>query len=214
APGGNCVNIFAGQPCLYSVDTTTNTGTTTPGNHTYTDQFNANYGTSFAAPIVSAIAGLMLAVNGNLSPEQIIARVREGAKKPFPQPAGIQQCHVPNPIDPDDLQIEECACTTTTCGAGMANAPGAVAAAQRPIAAIAVTSTVSAGQPVTLSASGSAAACNRTIAQRTWSVVSGLGAVTPPNGETTTVVAPPLGDVTVRLTVTDNFGLQDTADIT
>ena len=30
APGGNCVNIGAGEPCLYPILTTTNKGTTTP----------------------------------------------------------------------------------------------------------------------------------------------------------------------------------------
>jgi serine protease len=31
APGGNCVNTGAGQPCLYSIDTTTNDGPRRPG---------------------------------------------------------------------------------------------------------------------------------------------------------------------------------------
>ena len=56
APGGNCVNINGG-PCLFSLDTTSNNGTTAPGAHTYTDQINSNLGTSFSAPIVSGIAG-------------------------------------------------------------------------------------------------------------------------------------------------------------
>jgi serine protease len=30
APGGNCINIGAGQPCLYPILTTSNSGTTTP----------------------------------------------------------------------------------------------------------------------------------------------------------------------------------------
>jgi serine protease len=217
APGGNCVNVFAGQPCLYSLDTTYNTGTTVPGAHSYTNQISANYGTSFAAPIVSAIAGLMLAANGNLAPAQVIARVREGAKTPFPQPAastGIPQCHVPNPNNPLDLQVTECACTTETCGAGMANAPGAVAAAQRPIAAIAVPTAVSPGQPVTVSGVGSAAACGRSVAQHEWTVVSGMAAPSSPNTPTTTVVAPALGSFTLRLTVTDDAGRQDAADVT
>ena len=66
APGGNCVNINGG-PCLFSLDTTSNSGTTTPGSHTYTDQTNFNLGTSFSAPIVSGIAALMLSRNNNLS---------------------------------------------------------------------------------------------------------------------------------------------------
>ena len=52
APAGNCVNTGAGQPCLFSIVTTTNTGTTVPATNTYTDENNFNVGTSFSAPIV------------------------------------------------------------------------------------------------------------------------------------------------------------------
>jgi serine protease len=62
APGGNCVNTAPGAACLFSIDTATNLGTTTPGTNSYTDQFNINVGTSFSAPIVSGIAGLMLRI--------------------------------------------------------------------------------------------------------------------------------------------------------
>jgi subtilisin family serine protease len=81
APAGNCVNT-AGGPCVFSIETTSNTGTTVPGASTYTDQTNFNVGTSFSAPIVSGIAGLMLAVNGNLRAEQLIARLQLGAGVP------------------------------------------------------------------------------------------------------------------------------------
>ena len=49
APGGNCVNINGG-PCLFSLDTTSNNGTTAPARTCYTDQININLGTSFSAP--------------------------------------------------------------------------------------------------------------------------------------------------------------------
>ena len=134
APAGNCVNTGAGQPCLFSIETTSNTGTTSPAQNTYTDQFNINVGTSFSAPIVAGIAGLMLAVNGNLTAGQLIARLQLGATTPFPAPAGLPACHIP--ASATDLQTNECACTTDTCGAGMANAHGAVLQALRPIAAV------------------------------------------------------------------------------
>ncbi len=89
APAGNCVN--SSGPCLRSIDTATNTGLTVPGANTYTNQINYNLGTSFSAPIVSAIAGLMRAVNANLTPTQLIARI-ESSATPFPQPAGLPQC--------------------------------------------------------------------------------------------------------------------------
>ena len=47
APAGNCVNT--GTPCLFSIDTTTNLGTTVPGANSYTDETNFNVGTSFSA---------------------------------------------------------------------------------------------------------------------------------------------------------------------
>ena len=121
APGGNCVNVTGG-PCLFSIDTTSNAGTTTPGAFTYTNQTNVNVGTSFSAPIVSGIVGLMAGANGNLGSAQLLARLREGATTPFPvspDPA-IPMCHVP--ANQNDLQTGECNCTTSTCGAGMANA--------------------------------------------------------------------------------------------
>ena len=133
APAGNCVNIYeVGGPCLRSIDTTTNEGATTPGANSYTDQTNSNLGTSFSAPIVSGIAALMRAANANLTPPQIIARMKANAT-PYPQP-------VTTPPTPQcangSTSSVECACTTTTCGAGMVNAFSAVKAALNPIAAV------------------------------------------------------------------------------
>jgi len=216
APGGNCVNT-AGGPCLFSLDTTTNTGATTPGTDTYTDQTNFNVGTSFSAPIVAGIAGLMLAVNGNLNFSQLIARLEEGATKPFPVSTDptVPQCHVPT--GQNDLQTVECSCTTQVCGAGMANARGAVAAALRPIAAVAVPASVAAGANVTLNGSGSAAACNHTIASYAWTVVSPTTnppAVQNANTASAIVVAPVAPSTyTLRLTVTDDAGRSDSADV-
>lgn len=216
APGGNCVNV-GGGPCLFSIDTTSNDGLTTAGSSTYTDQTNANVGTSFSAPIVSGIGALMLSVNGNLKSAQLIARLREGASKPFPvsTDSTVPLCHVPT--GPSDVQAVECSCTTSTCGAGLANAAGAVTAALRPIAAIAIGSSITPGGNVTLQGSGSAAACGRSVASYAWSVVNSSGA--PPgivgaNASTAVVVAPATGTTTLRLTVTDNLGRQDSADIT
>ncbi len=217
APGGNCVNTAPGQPCLFSIDTTTNSGTTVPANDTYTDQLNFNVGTSFSAPMVAGIAGLMLAVNGNLSPAQLIARLQEGATKPFPvasDPA-IPVCHVPS--GQSDLQTAECSCTTRTCGAGMANASGSVQAALRPIAAVRLPAGVSAGSTLTLMAEGSAGACNHSISSYAWTVVSSSGnppAIQNANTADASVVAPTAPDTyTLRVTVTDDAGRTDSADV-
>jgi serine protease len=216
APGGNCVNTGAGEPCLYSIDTTTNLGLQSPGASGYTDQFDVNVGTSFSAPIVAGIAGLMASVNGRLRPDQLIARLQEGATRPFPASIDptVPVCHVPT--GPTDIQDSECVCTTATCGAGMANASGAVRAALRPIAAIAVPANVSPGQNVVLQAAGSGAACGRSLSRYAWAIVESSGA--PPgivgaSTDTATVVAPASGSFTVRLTVTDDAGREDTADV-
>ena len=216
APGGNCVNTGAGQPCLFSIDTTTNDGTTTANNFTYTDQFNINVGTSFSSPIVSGIAGLMASVNGNLNAAQLLARLKEGATTPFPVSADptVPMCHVP--ANAQDVQAAECSCTTSTCGAGMANTVGALNAALRPIAAVVRPASVVGGQPVALSGAGSAGACNRTITTYLWTKLSGTGSLTSTNTAATSLdAAPTSGSVTVlRLTVTDDVGKQDTADVT
>jgi serine protease len=211
SPAGNCVN--ASGACLFSIDTSVNNGTTTPTTNGYTDQMNPNLGTSFSSPIVAGIAGLMTSVNANLQPAQVIARLKEGAKTfPVSSDTTVPNCHVP--ASSTDLQTVECNCTTQTCGAGMANAPGALKAALRPIAAVAVPATVSAGQNVVLPGTGSAAACNHTITAYAWTNVgNSTNPIQNANTATATVVAPATGSITVRLTVTDDAGRQDTADV-
>lgn len=218
APAGNCGDGYVGSgACLYSIDTTTNLGTTTPGANAYTDQVNANLGTSFSAPIVSAIAGLMHSVNGNLTPAQFVARLREGAA-PYPtvsaDATGTQPPMCLDPAVAAAAQSSECICTTAVCGAGMASAPGALKAAARPIAAVAVPTLVSGGSTVTLNAAGSAAACGHTIASYAWSVTAGSAALSATAGATTSLTAPTSGTVTVHLVVTDEAGKTDTTDVT
>jgi serine protease len=216
APGGNCVNP-PGQPCLFSIDTTSNDGTTVPATNIYTGQLNAAVGTSNSAPIVAGIAGLMVSRNANLSTAQLIARLRE-AVVTFPVASTdptVGFCHVP--VDGNDVQVAECLCTTGTCGAGMAHALNSVEAADRPIAAIALPATVAAGQNVSFDASRSAAACNRSVASYSWTVVTPT--VNPPalsnaTTATTSLVAPTSGSVVLRVTVTDNLGKSDSALVT
>ena len=205
APGGNCVNL-SGE-CLYPINTTTNLGSTTPGANGYTDGFNINVGTSFSAPIVSGIGGLMLSVNGNLSAAQVRARLIEGvAAFPVSTDATVPQCHVP--VGPNDVQVSECNCTASTCGAGMANASGAVLAALRPIAAVVTPNTVSPGQAVALSAASSMPADGHTIASYAW---LGTSLASAPDQPGVTAVAPTSGSTLVCVTVTDDAGRQDTA---
>jgi serine protease len=216
APAGNCVNTGAGEPCLFSIVTTTNTGTTGPASNTYTDEYNFNVGTSFSAPIVAGIAGLMVAANGNLTPDQLIARLQKSSQ-PFPVSTtpGVPMCHVPT--GPNDVQTNECSCTTQTCGAGMANANGAVLEALRPIAAVRVAGTVQAGSPVTLDASASAAACHASIVSYAWTVTKPTSNPPPiqnANSARASIVAPMApNSYTLMLTVTDDQGRVDTATV-
>jgi serine protease len=216
APGGNCVNdVNSGEPCLYSIDSTSNDGATTPGASIYTDQMNFNVGTSFSAPIVAGIVALMKAVNSQLDPAQLIGRLRSGAK-PFPKSpdATVPDCHVPT--GPSDRQIE-CNCTTATCGAGMANANGAVTEALRPVAvATADPATAASGQTVSLDGSGSFASNGRSIVGYAWTVVSASGeppAIADADMQNASFTSSNNGVVTLRLTVTDSEGAQDFVDV-
>jgi hypothetical protein len=206
APAGNCVNTAAGSPCLRSIDTTVNEGATTAGANSYSDQTNSNLGTSFSAPIVSGIAALMRAANANLTPPQIIARMKASAT-PYPQPAGVAQC-----VNGSTSSVE-CACTTTTpttCGAGMVNALKAVKAALNPIAAV----TIPAGftSSGTFDAGGSVAACGAAIASYAWTSTPAIHIVSGGSGSAVNVMASGAGTLTV--VVTDSAGNKDTAVVT
>jgi serine protease len=242
APAGNCGDAFTGgqTACVYSMTSTTNLGATAPDANDYTGLYYCdatsgsypgctlaagqyrtyNIGTSFSAPVVSGIAALMSTVNSRLNSCQLIARLKEGALA-YPQSSldatGAQppSCHVP--AGASDVQNAECICTRDdrTCGAGMANAPRALAAALRPIAAVAVPASVTAGQSVTLDASGSGAANGHTVSSYQWTPVSGglTLALTGASTSRASVTAPACGVGTVALTVTDDAGHTDTADV-
>jgi serine protease len=226
APAGNCVNVRG--TCTYSIQTTSNSGAMTPiakddaytGNLiSATDQpLGPNLGTSFSAPIVSGIAVLMSAVNSNLNSCQLISRLKEGSQ-PFPRTSLGESpqppaCHAP--ANADDLQNLECICTNDgqTCGAGMANAMGAVKAALRPIAVVTLPGSVSPGQSISLSAQGSAAANGHTITSYQWTSTGPQSvAIQNATSATATVTAPSCGYTIVQLAVTDEGGRTDTADI-
>ena len=137
APGGNCINTGASDPCLYPILTTTNSGLTMPvadsdGASIYTDSFNASLGTSFSAPLVSGTVALMLAAQPSFTPAQILAQLQISARS-FPTQGSVNsdgtpvlQCVAPQPIGSPQVDQLECYCTTKTCGAGMLDAGAAV----------------------------------------------------------------------------------------
>lgn len=216
APGGNCVNTGANDPCLYPIITATNAGTTTPlaGSSVYTDAFNIAVGTSFSAPLVAGTAGLMFSAR----PELAVADVRallQGTSRTFPTTggsAGISACHAPNSSDQ-----AECYCTTTTCGAGMLDAGAAVAAADRGLLArISLGNNAPRAEvELTLSAATSYVITGRTLATYQWALVDGGGivsAIANASGPTATVTPTGSGRFTVQLTVTDSSGAQSTSN--
>ena len=216
APGGNCVNttITPATPCLFSITAAVNTGTTTPAASGYTDRVqHFNVGTSFSAPLVAGAAALMHSLNSQLAPAQYITLLRETAT-PFPttSPTTTTVCHVPA----GDLQQQECICTTATCGAGMLNTEGAVLAAQRPFAIAAAPTTINTGADVSIDARTSFVSNGRTVASFQWTALAVTGA-TPTFGDATqpltTVRVADASSFTLRVTVTDDLGSQDTADV-
>ena len=171
APAGNCV--ASSGACYRSIDTTYNTGATVPGTNGYTDQINVNLGTSFSAPIVSGIAALMRAVNANLTPPQLIARIKSSATA---VPAAGRSSRVPGGIEQRRMRLPS---DRHQCGAGMVNALSAVNAALNPIAAISATGNTE------FDAGASVAACNLTIASYSW---AGTGGITIVSGGNTAQV--------------------------
>lgn len=99
------------------VQTLGNDGATTAGAGTYP----VHFGTSFAAPIVSAATALMLSVDPSLTVDQVIAGLQASARP-----------HVSSPLLPtcSPASPGRCICTTATCGAGILDADQAVAYAQ------------------------------------------------------------------------------------
>jgi serine protease len=216
APGGNCVNtnVTASTPCLFPITAAVNTGATTPGVSGYTDHVaNINVGTSFSAPLVAGAAALIHSLNSQLSPAQYIALLQDSAS-PFPTGSTTTTtvCHVPA----GDTQAEECICTTQTCGAGMLNTSAAVLAAQRPLAIAVAPSTLTPGIADNIDARSSFASNGHTIASYQWTAIAVTGA-TPVFADAsqplTKVQVSGASTFTLRLTVTDNLGTQDTADV-
>jgi serine protease len=218
APGGNCVNLSGA--CLYPILTTVNNGAQGPATNTYSDGLNnVSVGTSFSAPLVSGTAALLYSVRATITPTEVRNALRSSAR-PFPtsgQP-GVQACQAPGSVD----QLE-CYCTSTTCGAGMLDADGAVRAvlgASGMLEPVVVNQTASpqAGAAVTLTSGSSVVPGGRSIVARRWSLVQGGGSVTAfggaTDGDTVSMTPSAAGTVTVQLALTDDRGFSTATDFT
>jgi len=119
--GGDAMSIGNWGSRVYDdgMLTITNSGTTTPGSSTYANVF----GTSFSTPLVTGVVSLMLSVNPNLTTAQVIDGLKKSARPHVTSPV-VGACANSNP--------GRCICTTSTCGAGLLDAPQALAYAANP----------------------------------------------------------------------------------
>jgi serine protease len=217
APGGNCVNLASGFPCLYTMVSTTNSGTTTPvpNDEAYTNG-SASVGTSFSAPVVSGIVALMASVRPALTSAEATAALRKTAR-PFPTTGGGSAAVAAPPacVAPSSTPQDECYCTTATCGAGMADAAAAVAAAKAlnnaAVAISASSASLTANQAATLTAAISGLAAGKTLVATTWTLLSGGSAIgnfsNGPGPATVSLTPTAAGSFTVQADVTDSDGL-------
>lgn len=97
-----------------------NTGSQAPG----ADSYGNVFGTSFATPVVSGVISLMLSVNERLTVAQVIAGLRATARPHVQSAGGVPACSSSSP--------NTCVCTTSTCGAGVLDAEGALRYAASP----------------------------------------------------------------------------------
>ncbi|MDP1899181.1 MAG: S8 family peptidase [Rubrivivax sp.] len=213
APGGNCINIEPGSPCLYPILAATNTGTLGPAASSWTDSYNISVGTSFSAPLVAGTVGLMFSAQPTLTPAQVRSQLQATAT-PFPTTGGDNGdgSVVPVCVAPvTGVEQLQCYCTTGTCGAGMLNAGAAVAAVAGATARIDLgTPSPTAGSAVALSGAASLAGAGATVTGYDWSLSDGGGIVsaftTATNAATASLTPSAAGSFTVKLTVTDSLG--------
>jgi serine protease len=222
APAGNCININNGDRCLFSILVPIDTGLTDPQSSGYSgDMIDANpntpppnFGTSFSAPLVSAAAALVQSLDTTLTPARTMLLLKESATTfPTSSSSSSTNCRVPTSVND---QQEECVCTTRTCGAGMLNTNAAVLALQNPLAAFTNTGALNVGSSVALDGSASFAPTGRTVTAYAWSVTDVVGSAptfSTPAQATTNLQITGSGSFTVRLTITDSTGVQDSKDV-
>ena len=215
APGGNCINITAGSPCLYPILAATNSGATTPVSSGWTDSFDITVGTSFSSPLVAGVVALMASAAPTRTPADLRSALMAAARA-FPSsgadngpddPTPVGQCRAPAA----GVQQLQCYCTTGLCGAGMLDAGRAVAAATGSLARVDLsTAAPTAGSSVDLSGASSLASPGATVTQYAWTLVSGgsivSGFSSATNASTAALVPTEAGSFTVQLTVRDSLG--------
>ena len=121
-------------------------GTPNPNAHTV----RLEAGTSFSAPMLSGLMALLLQVQPDFKPAQMLALLKQPVK-PFPDSTLLSQC----PSNFFGSQTT-CACTTTTCGDGIISPVPALtqlrALSGRPVANVPFSMQLASGAPTLLDA--------------------------------------------------------------
>ena len=221
APGGNCINVGADEPCLYPILAGTNSGLRGPvlAGSTWTDSYNYSVGTSFSAPIVAGAAALVLSHRPELRPDELRTVLQVSARD-FPQDGATNLPLDPTPVaaclPPSEVEQYQCYCPNdgSLCGAGMLDAHAALMASELGFARIELLSaTPTAGQPLQLDGASSLAPLGRSVAGYAWAVVAGRGSFTGATDAASATLTPTAaGTLVVRLTVIDNLGGQSSVD--
>lgn len=211
APGGNCVNVGPGEPCLYPIISADNAGARQPGAMIY----GGKLGTSFSTPMVSGVAALMLSRDPLITNEDLIERLRI-TTRPFPAAdPTLLSCSDPKFVPDGDGNLPndgQCNCTSISCGEGMLDAGRAVRAATNAVAVVYGPSSGTQGQPVGFDGSRSLPAPRQRLTSYGWTVVSGPGGSFSSQSASTTQFTGNAGQHTLRLTVTDSAGTRDSYD--
>ena len=212
APGGNCVNVGVGQPCLYPIIAADNDGARQPGAMIY----GGKLGTSFSTPMVAGVAALMLSRDPLLTNDEVIERLRLTSRVfPASDPT-LFSCDDPAfaPDADGDLPNDgQCNCTATSCGDGMLDAGRAVRAATNAVAVVYGPASGNAGQALRFDGSASLPAPRQRISSYRWTVLNGPGggAFSAPSASTSSFTGN-AGEYTLRLAVTDSAGSTDNYD--
>lgn len=184
-----------------------NSGATSPSSASLVSKT----GTSFAAPLVAATAGLMRAINPSLTPAQLRTQILSSTSG-FLSPRS-STCTA-------NQGGGNCNCTTALCGAGMLDAFAAVASVRgsTPIANVSASANGVGGSgfqqnasglnPIRLNGSVSAVAAGRTAASYAWSQISGEQVMTGTQTTADVDLPAPTGssDLVFKLVVTDSVG--------
>lgn len=195
APGGSVRERMG----LYS---TSNSGLTTavPAE----DAYGYLQGTSFSAPLAAGVATLMLSLNPDLSPSQLVDRMRAGVR-PWSSIAKVPMYAF---CSNTPVSQSVCNCTTDTCGPGLLDAERAMQLALGPAVVIAPLATARPGTTLALDGRQSVAVPDATITGFVWQQLEGPSVqIASANAALASVaLAADAATYVFQLAVTDSLG--------